>query len=207
MTAEPMPMFPLGTVLFPGALLPLHVFEPRYRELTRDCLAGPGEFGVVLIERGSEVGGGDTRYHAGTVARILEASEMDDGRWLLATAGTRRIRVNRWLDDDPYPRAEVEDWPEPAVPASLGKGRAALEAILRRALALRVELDEPAAPATIELDPDPTIGLYQACWLAPIGPADKQRLLTCDGPGERAALLRELLEDEVRILTIRLAGS
>ena len=57
-----LPMFPLGTVLFPYAVLPLHVFEPRYRALTEHCLAGDGCFGVVLIERGSEVGGGDTRF-------------------------------------------------------------------------------------------------------------------------------------------------
>ena len=64
-------MFPLGNVLFPHAQLPLHVFEPRYRALAETCLAGDGEFGVVLIERGSEVGGGDTRFSIGTVARIV----------------------------------------------------------------------------------------------------------------------------------------
>jgi uncharacterized protein len=68
-----MPMFPLGTVLFPHALLPLHVFEPRYRLMTRRVLAGDGELGVVLIERGSEVGGGDTRFGVGTVARVVRA--------------------------------------------------------------------------------------------------------------------------------------
>src|SRR5439155_458702 len=67
-TVTPLPMFPLGTVLFPFVVLPLHVFEPRYRALTRDCLAGSGEFGVVLIERGLEVGGGDERFPVGTVA-------------------------------------------------------------------------------------------------------------------------------------------
>ena len=61
LTMAVLPMFPLGTVLLPGAVLPLHVFEPRYRQLVQDCLAGEPEFGVVLIERGSEVGGGDQR--------------------------------------------------------------------------------------------------------------------------------------------------
>ena len=65
-------MFPLGTVLLPGAVLPLHVFEPRYRALVADCLAGEQEFGVVLIERGSEVGGVDVRRDIATVARIVE---------------------------------------------------------------------------------------------------------------------------------------
>src|SRR5258708_27579797 len=104
-----MPMFPLGTVLFPHALLPLHVFEPRYRLMTQRVLRGEGEFGVVLIERGSEVGGGDTRFGVGTVARIVRAQELPDGGYALATVGLRRIRVTRWLADDPFPRAEVAD--------------------------------------------------------------------------------------------------
>ena len=96
-----LPMFPLGTVLLPGMVLPLHVFEPRYRQLVQDCEAGDGEFGVVLIERGSEVGGGDVRTDVGTVAKIVQSQSLPDGRYLLATVGARRLRVERWLDDDP----------------------------------------------------------------------------------------------------------
>ena len=64
-------MFPLGTVLFPSGVLPLRVFEPRYRDMLEDLLSGNREFGVVLIERGSEVGGGEVRSGIGTMARIL----------------------------------------------------------------------------------------------------------------------------------------
>src|SRR5688500_13997113 len=110
-----LPMFPLGSVLLPGMFLPLHVFEPRYRAMVEHCLAGDHEFGVVLIERGREVGGGDVRTHAGTVARIAEARQFADGRWALAAVGMRRIRVEAWLEDDPYPRAEVVEWPDEAV--------------------------------------------------------------------------------------------
>ena len=112
-----MPMFPLGTVLFPYALLPLHVFEPRYRLMMRHVLAGDREFGVVLIERGSEVGGGDTRFDVATIARVVQASELPDGRFALATVGMRRVRVVRWLDDDPYPRAEVAALDDPPATA------------------------------------------------------------------------------------------
>src|SRR5258707_10636188 len=103
-----LPMFPLGSVLFPYALMPLHVFEPRYRQLVDRCLAGDGTFGVVLIERGSEVGGGDVRFDVGTRTRIHRAEQLDDGRWVLLTVGTERISVRRWLPDDPFPRAEIE---------------------------------------------------------------------------------------------------
>src|SRR3954471_17426800 len=102
-------MFPLGTVLFPHALLPLRVFEPRYRLMTERVLRGDGEFGVVLIERGSEVGGGDTRFGVGTVARVVQAQELPDGGYALATVGMRRIEIDRWLPDDPFPLASVVD--------------------------------------------------------------------------------------------------
>ena len=75
-------MFPLGTVLFPHGVLPLHVFEPRYRTMTERCLADDATFGVVLIERGSEVGGHDERFDVGTAARILQAGRLEDGRWV-----------------------------------------------------------------------------------------------------------------------------
>ena len=113
-----MAMFPLGTVLFPYALLPLHVFEPRYRLMMRHVLDGDREFGVVLIERGSEVGGGDTRGALATVARVVQAAEMPDGRYALATVGMRRIAVERWLPDDPYPRADVVRLDDPPTVAA-----------------------------------------------------------------------------------------
>ena len=93
--------------------LPLHLFEERYRALAETCLRGDGRFGVVLIERGFEVGGGDQRFAVGTVARIVEAARTPDGRYLLATVGTERFRVKKWLDDDPFPRAEIDVLGEP----------------------------------------------------------------------------------------------
>ncbi len=101
-------MFPLGVVLVPMAPLPLHVFEDRYRAMVADCMTGSREFGVVLIERGHEVGGGDARFGVGTLAHIVGVEELADGRLLVATVGVARLRVKRWLVDDPYPRAEVE---------------------------------------------------------------------------------------------------
>jgi Lon protease-like protein len=188
-------MFPLGTVLFPGAILPLHVFEPRYRSLVQDCLAGEPEFGVVLIERGSEVGGGDLRSMIGTVARMVEVRELPDGRSVLVAVGTRRIRVTAWLDDDPYPRAEVEDWPDEPPTSGYGDRLESTVAHLRRVLALRAELGGSAAPATAELSDDPLVATYHAAALAPVGPADHYELLAAAGPEERLHLLDRLLDD------------
>lgn len=196
-------MFPLGTVLFPSIFLPLHVFEPRYRALARDCMDGSREFGVVLIERGSEVGGGDVRTSIGTVARIVDATELDDGRWVLGTVGTRRIQVRAWLPDEPYPRAEVDEWvDEPA--AGMDAVYADVRARLRRVLALKAELAEPAVEATIELTDDPVLGSYQASAVAPLGPVDQQRLLADPGPSARLARLATLLDDEESFLRARL---
>jgi Lon protease-like protein len=198
-------MFPLGMVLFPGQLLPLHVFEPRYRALVKDCLEGDGRFGVVLIERGSEVGGDDVRTDAGTMARILEAEELPDGRWVLASAGVGRITVDEWLPDEPYPRAVVSPWPDRPPEGDLASAYAEATALLRRALAMRAELGEGTVPPTVELTDDPGEGSFHVAALAPLGPLDQQRLLRALGPEQRLALLAELLGDEVEVLTQRLA--
>lgn len=199
-------MFPLGTVLVPSAGLPLHVFEPRYRRLVHDCLAGDREFGVVLIERGSEVGGEDVRTSAGTVARIAEAVELPDGRWALATVGVRRLRVLQWLPDDPYPVAEVEDWPDPDPGPQHHEALAQCLTLLRRALALTAEAGDAAAPATIELTDDPVLAGYQAIAVAPIGPLDQHALLAAPSPDDRVARLSGLLRDAIEVLGLRLGG-
>jgi uncharacterized protein len=199
-------MFPLGSVLVPGMVLPLHVFEPRYRQLVRDCTAGDGEFGVVLIARGSEVGGGDVRTDVGTIARILQADEMPDGRFAVGAVGLRRIRVERWLDDDPYPRAEVADWPDVGADAGAELDTDELGGLVRRAAALHAELGEPAAPVDVELSADPVIAGYQAALAVPFGPADRQDVLRAPSVADRFVLLRDLLVDHVMVLEARLGG-
>src|SRR5436190_20607654 len=198
------PMFPLGTVLFPSVVLPLHVFEPRYRELTSTCIEREIPFGVVLIERGSEVGGGDLRTDVGTLARIMQAQAFPDGRWALATVGTTRIVVRRWRDDAPYPLADVEPFPDEATTATTADALEATVALLRTVLGKKAELGEPAAPATIELADDPLLASYQAAALSPFGPMDHQRLLAAPGPDTRLRLLHALLVEERSFLDVRL---
>jgi Lon protease-like protein len=199
-------MFPLGTVLFPHAVLPLHIFEPRYRVLLHDCLLGEPEFGVVLIERGSEVGGGDSRFGVGTVARIERAAELPDGRWVVEAVGTRRFDVVDWMAEDPYPRARVA-WRDDE-----GKGLVRDEVVdeaeraVRRALALKAELGEPAVPATAELAADPDVRAWQLVAVAPLGPVDRQHLLALDDATERLAALARLAEDQAAVLAYRLSG-
>ena len=200
-------MFPLGSVLFPTAALSLHVFEPRYQALTRACLDGDRHLGIVLIERGSEVGGGDTRHGLGTRARIVEAVALDDGRWYLVLEGRDRIQVGHWLPDDPYPRAEVEVLTDDPAGATAPDVRDRVERLLRRALALQAELGEmPGAPATLTLAAEADAAAWQAATVAPIGPADAQRVLETAGVDRRLLLLEELLDDAVTVLALRVGG-
>lgn len=194
-----MPMFPLGTVLFPYALLPLHVFEPRYRLMVQHVMDGDREFGVVLIERGSEVGGGDTRFDVATVARIVQSSELPDGRFALATVGIRRVQVRRWLGDDPYPRAEVVPLDE-ADDGNVDGGAALADARQRvvTAMAAVTEIARRVDPRVTEapvLDADPARASYEAAAIAPIGPLDAQRVLATPDAKSRLELLAVLLSD------------
>lgn len=197
-------MFPLGSVLFPSLVLPLQLFEPRYLALIHDVLAGDGAFGVCLIERGSEVGGGDLRLEVGTVAVVREAVELPDGRWAVVAVGTRRIKVDRWLPDDPYPRALVDDDPDPAPEPPELHLRAPVEALLRSTLAKCAELGEPAAPATVELDADPIVASHQMAALAPIPTIDQYALLAARSVGLRLAALHDHLRDADDLLALRL---
>ncbi len=204
MGTRTLPMFPLGNVLVPHALLPLHVFEPRYQAMMRDLLDGDREFGVVLIEKGHEVGGGEVRGELGTLARVLQAEEFDDGRWGVVSAGVHRLRVIEWLEDAPYPRAVVEELvdgvPGPDAHELVDQVRVRLSGLLARA----AELGDPVPPATSEIADDPVVASYHATTLAPLGPYDTQRLLVIDDPEERLAALLEIFDDLDQELRLRL---
>ena len=201
-----LPMFPLGSVLLPSSMISLHVFEPRYRALARHCMEGDRRLGVVLIERGSEVGGGDVRFDVATRATIADAVELDDGRWVMVLIGEDRVRVGRWLPDDPFPRAQVTPCDDLPPGPSASVRRDELELLLRRVVAQRVELGEAAIDVTLELSSDAAVATWQAIGLAPLGPLDAQRVLGTDGAGERLALVLSLLEEEAAVLAQRVAG-
>ncbi len=202
-----LPIFPLGSVLLPTQLLPLHVFEPRYRELMAR-LTVPGaatELGVVLIERGREVGGGDQRVSIGTTARLVEAEMLRDGRWLAVFAGTGRFRVVDWLPDDPYPQAEVVDLPDPEWDPVDDGALAAAEGEVRQALAMAAELREGTVAPGFQLAADPVQRAWQLCAVAPLGPLDRQRLLEAPTAIRLVTLANEVAEVR-RMLAFRLSG-
>lgn len=182
-----------------------------------DVLAadGPAEFGVVLITRGTELGGGDERADVATIARILDAQVSPDGRYGLLTGGHRRVRVIAWRPDDPYPRADVEDWPDEldGDPDELTTHALTLRdriAVLRARVAADGVSDAPAEefrPDALEDDGLARAGAVMASYRlaawTPMGPADALRALSVVGPAARLAVLDEVLDDLVAAADFR----
>ncbi|GLK18176.1 hypothetical protein GCM10017602_26580 [Herbiconiux flava] len=177
-------MFPLGSVLFPFMPIPLRVFEPRYLTMVGRLLDEdePGfEFGVVLIERGPEAGGGDERASVGTMARLVSVAAGADGL-LIVGLGTRRFTVERWIDEDPYPRAELSMLPDLEWSEELAALRAEAEAVVRRAIARVTESESGSESGSqseddIELSEDPGTAVWQLAAIAPLGEYDRYTLV------------------------------
>jgi uncharacterized protein len=191
-------MFPLGTVLFPGSVIPLHVFEPRYRTLMQDCLQADRRFGIVLIERGSEVGGGDQRASVGTQGMITEAAELPDGRWVLQITGEQPVDIDEWLPEDPYPVALVR---ERAQNGAGDDAESLVRSATQRVRKLRAILAEQggaqALPPDQPLDGSGDVHLasWQLCGNAPLSTYDAQRLLADDDVAHRLSRLVQLMEE------------
>ncbi|WP_051973399.1 LON peptidase substrate-binding domain-containing protein [Cryobacterium sp. MLB-32] len=172
-----LPMFPLGSVLFPYMPLQLRVFEERYLVmLSRVLQSEPAEFGVVLIERGQEVGGGEHRFRYGTVARITQVG-ADGSVVALLAQGDRRVEVVEWLTEDPHPLAEVREVADLEWDDSLLPLRTEAEQTVRRALARASEFVDQQWAADVELSHDPVAAIWQLAAIAPVGALDQITLL------------------------------
>jgi len=196
-------MFPLGSVLFPAMPLPLRVFEPRYLQMLQDVLPdGTAEFGVVLIERGQEVGGGEKRFDVGTIAQVADI-KVADGYLALLGEGTRRIEVVEWLSEDPYPRARVRDLPPLEWDDGEQDRRDQTEALVRRTLARASEFDDVSWSPTVQLSDDPVDALWQLAAIAPLGPLDQVALLRCSTPRELLDQIFTATQDAGEVLEAR----
>jgi Lon protease-like protein len=170
-------MFPLGTVLFPYMPLPLRVFENRYLVmLSRILTAEPAEFGVVLIEHGQEVGGGEQRFSIGTVAQITQLDATDEFVVLVAE-GERRFEVIEWLDENPYPSAVIRELAELEWSEELNPLLAEAEDAVRRVLRLASEFDELLWSPDVELSSEPIAAAWQLAGISPVAPLDQMALL------------------------------
>lgn len=195
-SALELPLFPLRTVLFPGMRLPLQVFEERYRVMVRELLDTGGEFGVVLIREGNEVGPGAIPHDVGTAARIESCERLDDGRYMLTARGTWRFRIERLLPPRPYPCGIVRPLDDTEGPmtvrlkAALETVRATFPLYFRLVLSLT---DQWARGLELPEQPHRLVN-FLGEWLQ-VGEDVKQRLLEMEPAEDRVAYLAEVLDD------------
>ena len=195
------PMFPLGSVLLPAMPLPLRIFEQRYLKLLGDLVASEKpEFGVVLIERGKEVGGGEKRMSIGTIASVTEIGTTQEFLGL-ESYGTQRFRVNAWLPDDPYPLADIDLLPDLIWDDSLLPAKSHLETKVRQLLAFVSEFGDLQFGADIEFSDDPMEACWQMAGVLPVGPLDQLDLLSSQSADELISGTYEIVKTANETLT------
>lgn len=204
-------MFPLESAMLPGEELPLRVFEPRYAALVQDTLDRDDKsFGVVLISRGREVGGGDDRHDIGVRARIAAFEDYGDGTYRLRCPLTERIRVTEWLSDDPYPRAVVQSWPDepgPVSQSSIVEVEDRIWGLFERiAMARDAHLPDRADVLGTGLDVTAGQRLYELAARMPMGTADKYSVLAAASPADRLTALQEAVDTVTAMVEFQLSG-
>ena len=200
-----LPLFPLkSVVLFPGMVLPLHIFEPRYREMINLCLTEGSPFGVTLIAEGREVGASARPHTVGTAARIVRSERMEDGRLNITTVGTQRFRILEIHHKHSYLTATVEHFP-----LVNGGTRLAAEMAqrLRPQVLEYVHLLSKSANTNLKLDrlpEDPLTLAFLVAIAMQVKAEEKQSLLEATGAPEMMALESKLLSRETQLLQFTL---
>ncbi|HLZ60578.1 MAG TPA: LON peptidase substrate-binding domain-containing protein [Ktedonosporobacter sp.] len=202
-----LPLFPLNVVLFPGMVLPLHIFESRYRLMIRRCLEQKSPFGVVLIQSDS-ASGDEHPCLVGTLARIMTAERLDDGRFNLLTEGEKRFRIlEERRDQQPYLMALVQEFVDkPTAPEALeGLQRKAAD-LFRRYIRVMLAV---AGREQLRLDlPSEAEGLsYLIGYCLDLSDVEKQQLLELTSTTERLELEIAILKREEQLLRRMLSSS
>lgn len=189
-SSQAIPIFPLHTVLFPGGVLPLRVFEARYVDMTRDCMKGNLPFGVCLIKEGGEVGAAAIPESVGCTARITDWDMQQLGVLSLATAGETRFRIiDNSVGANGLITANVEmiaDGPSPAVPEESRVCVSLLRAII-------AQVGESHVPPPHHFNDATWVG-YRLSELLPIPRVAKQKLLELDDSLSRLEIISKYLE-------------
>jgi Lon protease-like protein len=205
--SEVLPLFPLGAVLYPGMLLPLHIFEDRYRRLIRDLLASPEprRFGVIAIRKGREtgidgVGGLQALYEIGCTAALRRVDRLDDGRFDIVTVGAQRFRLLGLDESQPYLQGEVELLAEePVAPAAAGPAVRVVQAAFREYLDALTEWGG-ATVRLEELPDEPSLLSFIVAAAVVVDLPVRQALLAEPDTLRRLAAERALLSHETAML-------
>ncbi len=201
---EKLPLFPLGTVLYPGLVLPLHIFEDRYKQLVRDLADGPEprRFGVIAIREGRETGvnGVSALHEIGCTAMLRDVTEADDGQYDIVTVGTDRFRLLGLDESRPYLTGDIELLDEPAGDeAAAGLAASAVQQAFRAYL--NAIADQGAATITVpELPDEPILLSYLVAASMIIEVSDRQGLLAQPDALRRLTAERAMLTRETAIL-------
>ena len=202
--SEILPLFPLGSVLFPGALMPLHIFEPRYRLLIRRCIDRQRPFGIVLIRRGSEVGPSAEPYAVGTEAKIVAESLLPDGRSYIVTRGERRFAVENLMPEaEPYLVAQVRYLDETDGEGALDRATIALEALGAYLLAVVAVTDDSRGERALADDlrgAQPRDLAYRIAGSLAVDAPQQQALLELETTSARLAEETRILNRETELL-------
>ncbi len=202
--SEMLPLFPLGAVLYPGMLMPLHIFEERYRQLVRDLLGGPDprQFGVIAIRKGRETGieGVHSLYEIGCTASLRRVDRHDDGRFNIVTVGAQRFRLLGLDETQPYLQGEVEILAEePVDPAAAGPAVQVTQAAFREYLDALTEWGG-ATVRLEELPDEPVLLSYVIAAAMVIDLPERQALLAEADTLRRLGMQRALLSRETAML-------
>ena len=201
-----LPLFPLNAVLFPQARMPLHIFEPRYREMMNRCLEEELAFGVLLIKEGDEVGGPATPHEIGTLARIVDVARLEDGRMNIIVAGVTRFKLREQHTDRAYLTGRIQLLPDEnvnlkkveRVAQRTGELFEKYAAVVRSIAAV----DEDAEKEELDLPKDPTVLSYAIAAGLPISMSDKQTLLATPTTLQRLRREAAYLERELELLRL-----
>ncbi len=198
------PLFPLNTVMFPGVVTPLHIFEERYRTLVRDLLTIEAVFdrviGVIAIREGYEVGehGMQSVHRVGTLVQLTEVEAYDDGRFDIEVIGRQRLRVIDSDNSGPYLLGDVELLPDTDEPGAAADAEATLATFERYRQFLSELRGGPVLAG--EMPSDPAYLSYALASTCLLTLPQRQALLEADTAVDRLAKLRRTLHDEMRAM-------
>jgi Lon protease-like protein len=202
--SELLPLFPLESVLFPGALMPLHIFEPRYRLLIRRCIGGELPFGIVLIRNGNEVGPGAEPYTVGTEAKIVAESPLPDGRSYIVTRGERRFAVEGLIADvEPYLVGRVRYLDETDGDRAADRARVAREALGAYLLAVVAVTEDARGERALAgdlRDAPPSDLAYRIAGSLAVDAPQQQALLELETASARLEAETRILNRETELL-------
>ncbi len=179
-----LPLFPLNTVIFPGQLLPLHIFEERYKLMIKDCLARDATFGVVLIRAGSEVGEAATPYEVGTLARLRKVDQVEEGKMNILCLGEARFRITALNEEQPYLSASFAIWPwRPLLGNEVEPRSSHLKQLVNKYLSLLAAITHKALSLDA-LPADPLLVADLAAIALQVPNREKQQMLSQPGLAE-----------------------